>query len=71
MRVIFKYDHDRLKRRQLTLASLLSKSLAMSASDGKPPAVTSDANVNVQYDSLLFDGAMVVTTEWSIDSNDT
>ena len=31
----------------------------MSSSLGNPPAVTSDAKVNVQYDSLLFVGAMV------------
>jgi hypothetical protein len=41
------------------LASELSKSLAISCSDGNPPAVTSDANVKVQYDSLLLAGAMV------------
>lgn len=33
----------------------------MSSSDGNPPAVTSDANVNVQYVSLLLVGAMVKT----------
>ena len=32
----------------LTLSSFDSKSLAISASDGNPPAVTSDANVKVQ-----------------------
>jgi hypothetical protein len=32
----------------LTLSSEDSRSLAMSASDGNPPAVTSDAKVNVQ-----------------------
>ena len=41
-----------------TSSSEDSKSLAMSSSDGKPPAVTSEANVNVQYLSLLFAGAM-------------
>lgn len=37
-----------------TLGSLLSICLAISSSDGSPPAVTSDARVNVQYDSLLL-----------------
>lgn len=41
-----------------TLASELSKSLAISSSDGNPPAVTSDASVNVQYDSMLDDGIL-------------
>lgn len=43
-----------------TLLSEDSKSLAMSCSEGKPPAVTSEANVNVQYDSILFVGAAMV-----------
>ena len=33
--------------------------MAISSSDGSPPAVTSDASVKVQYDSLLLAGAMV------------
>jgi hypothetical protein len=44
---------------KLTLAFVDSKSLAISSSDGSPPAVTSDAKVNVQYVSLLLVGAMV------------
>jgi hypothetical protein len=44
---------------KLTLAFEDSKSLAISSSDGSPPAVTSDAKVNVQYVSLLLVGAMV------------
>ena len=45
----------------LTLSSFDSRSLAISSSDGRPPAVTSDARVKVQYDSLLLvGGAMVV-----------
>ena len=32
----------------------------MSCSEGKPPAVTSEANVNVQYDSILFVGTAIV-----------
>ena len=48
----------------LTLSSLDSKSFAISASDGRPPAVTSDASVNVQYVSFAFFGAgMVVEAE--------
>mmetsp|Transcript_20709 Transcript_20709/g.30430 ORF Transcript_20709/g.30430 Transcript_20709/m.30430 type:complete len:110 (-) Transcript_20709:6-335(-) len=43
-----------------TLGSELSKSLAISSSDGRPPVVTSDASVNVQYDSLLFVGGGMV-----------
>ena len=53
-------DHGgKINRVQRTLSSELSKSFAISSSDGSPPAVTSDANVKVQYDSLLFAGAMV------------
>lgn len=32
----------------------------MSCSEGNPPAVTSEANVNVQYDSMLLVGAAMV-----------
>ena len=46
----------------LTLSSLDSKSLAISASDGSPPAVTSLAKVKVQYDSFAFFGAGMVAT---------
>ena len=44
----------------LTSGSLSSRSLAMSSSDGNPPAVTSEASVKVQYDSLLLFGAGIV-----------
>jgi hypothetical protein len=44
------------------LLSELSKSFAISSSEGKPPAVTSDANVNVQCASMLLEGAMVTDT---------
>ena len=43
-----------------TLGSLLSNCFAISSSDGNPPAVTSDARVKVQYDSLLFVAADMV-----------
>jgi hypothetical protein len=41
-----------------TLSSLLSKSFAISSSEGKPPAVTSDASVNVQCVSMADDGIL-------------
>ena len=41
-------------RPERTLGSLLSNCFAISSSEGRPPAVTSDARVNVQYDSLLL-----------------
>lgn len=43
-----------------TCGSLFSNCFAISSSDGKPPAVTSDARVNVQYDSLLLVGIVTV-----------
>jgi len=43
-----------------TLGSLLSSCLAISSSEGRPPAVTSEARVNVQYDSLLLLAADMV-----------
>ena len=53
-----KYYHSlslySLKYIYRTLGSVLSRSFAISCSDGNPPAVTSDASVKVQYDSLLF-----------------
>ena len=47
------------ERIQLTFVSRLSKSLAISSSDGRPPAVTSSASVKVQYDSLLLAGVVM------------
>lgn len=44
-----------------TVASEDSKSFAISASEGNPPAVTSLARVNVQYVSLAFEGGMVAS----------
>jgi hypothetical protein len=46
-----------------TLLSDDSKSLAMSCSEGKPPAVTSEANVKVQYVSILFVSAAMVNSD--------
>ena len=43
-----------------TLGSLLSSCLAISSSEGRPPAVTSEARVKVQYDSLLLLAADMV-----------
>ena len=48
------------KTQKLTLSSDDSRSLAISSSDGRPPAVTSDASVKVQYDSLLLVGGAMV-----------
>ena len=46
--------------KKLTFGSLLSNCFAISSSLGSPPAVTSDARVNVQYDSLLLVAAAMV-----------
>lgn len=51
--------------RTLTLGSLSSKSLLISASEGNPPAVTSPARVNVQYVSFAF-SVEVIFDEWSL-----
>ena len=47
-----------------TLGSLLSSCLAISSSLGNPPAVTSDARVKVQYDSLLLVAADIMVVGW-------
>ena len=49
-----------------TLGSLLSSCLAISSSDGSPPAATSEARVNVQYDSLLLVAADMVGIDPSL-----
>lgn len=54
------YTYDRI---MLTFVSRLSKSFAISSSDGRPPAVTSSASVKVQYDSLLLAGVVMVENE--------
>lgn len=46
-----------------TPASEDSRSLAISSCEGRPPAVTSDDSVNVQYDSLELLAVLMVVCQ--------